>query len=84
MVELHDPGNKLRINEIFAFVSVDNNGNEGVCGFSTPEGMMPLIAADPERVESLRVIAKQLAGMTDKKIQLIKFTVREDMEVIER
>lgn len=80
---VYDPGNNYKISEIFAFISTDNDGNEGVCGYSTKAGMLPMIGADMARIETLRPMAKALAGMTKKKIQLIKFKVREDLEVIE-
>jgi len=86
MTLIHNPPNKLRIDEIFCFISVDDDGNEGVCAFQAGATMMPMMGADLDRVESLRPIAKQLARMqyfTDKKICLIKFTVREEMEIIE-
>lgn len=86
MAVISNPPNKLRIKEIFAFVSEDEHGDEGICAFSTPAGMMPMIGADPERIEDLRPIAKLLAGQkqfTNKGIKLIKFTVREDLEVIQ-
>jgi|SRR6266849_5113092 len=83
---IHNPPNKLHIDEIFMFISVDDDGNEGVCAFQTASGMMPMIGADLDRIESLRPIAKQLAGIqeyTGKKIRLVKFKVREEMEIIE-
>ena len=48
------------ITELYAFVAMDNeDGNEGVMGFMTDQGMMPMIGADLKRVESLTSIADQ-------------------------
>ncbi len=86
MTLIHNPPNTLRIDEIFAFISVDDKGNEGVCAFVNGTQMVPMIGADMKRLESLRPIARQLAGQeefTGKKIRLVKFKVREEMEIIE-
>lgn len=57
----------LRITEIFAFVSKDKEGNEGIMGALGDDGMwVPLIGADQERVDSLIPIAdkiKEITGM---------------------
>lgn len=46
------------ITKLYAFVSVDNeDGDEGIIGFQTGPGMMPMIGSDMNRVESLRKIA---------------------------
>lgn len=57
----------LKITEIYAFISKDKNGNEGIMGVKQIDGSwMPLIGADIERVESLVPVAdkiKQLTGV---------------------
>lgn len=82
---VHDPKNSVdRIDTIYAFISSDETG-EGVCGMPLPNGsgILPMIAADEKRLESLRPIAQMLASFTKKKIKLIKLSVREDLETIE-
>ena len=78
-----DPGNYLgRIEHIWAFLSVDEGG-EGVC--AAPMGELPavpLIAADEARLESLQPLARQIANVFGKPVQLAKFTSREDVETI--
>jgi len=55
-------GKFLRITELYAFVSKDENGHEGIMGFQTPDGnMMPMIGADVERVESLKPYADMIS-----------------------
>ena len=50
------------IKELFAFVTTDNNdGDEGIMGFDTGRGMMPMIGADMARVDSLRKTADLVA-----------------------
>jgi hypothetical protein len=77
-----DPGYNLeRIDHIWAFVSFDDGG-EGVCAAPMGGlGMVPLIAADPARVESLKPIAAHIAKSFGKPVRLVKFTSREEIEV---
>lgn len=60
-------GRFLKITEIYAFISKDKNGHEGIMGFQMSDGnMTPMIGADIERVEQLRPYAdvvKEKSGM---------------------
>jgi hypothetical protein len=70
----------LKIEEMFAFVATDKDG-EGVIGMQMPDGAwMPFVGADMERVESLKKMAKQIGRASHKKITLLKFTKRETVE----
>lgn len=80
---VHDPGNKLRIDQIWAFVSVDEKGDEGLCAFQSSMGWTPLIAADEARLESLRPVAQRIADASGKPIRLLKFSTREIVEEIQ-
>jgi hypothetical protein len=84
MTVLHFPPNKqLRIDEVYLFVSVDEGG-EGVCAAPLfgDGSVVPLIAADKTRVESLLPVARKIAKASGKKVRLIKFTSRTEMMVI--
>jgi hypothetical protein len=73
----------LRIDEIYVFIAQDTDG-EGLPAFLAPNGMfMPLVCADKARVDSLREKAKEIAAQTGNKITLCRFSVREEIEVIE-
>jgi hypothetical protein len=77
---LHVPKNELpRIDCLWTFLSIDDDGNEGVCAASLmgPGTIIPLIAADEKRVESLMPVAQQLAAESGRIIRLVKFTSRE-------
>ena len=74
---------------MFAFVSEDENGNEGVVGMSMPDDkdinkmvILPLVGADLERIEQLTPYAKQISNQTGKTIRLITFGVRNDLLTI--
>ena len=74
-----------KITEIYAFVSQDESG-EGVVGVTMPvngrETFMPFICADKERMEQLKPIAVEMTKQSGKKIKLIKFTNRKDIETL--
>lgn len=77
-----EPENTYRITEMWAFISQDDNGNEGILGFDSPLGISPMMTTSPKVLESFRPIAVALASETGKKILLIKLTHRTDVEEI--
>ena len=65
---------KLKIEQMFAFVSCDEAG-EGVIGFKGSDGWMPMVGADMDRVKSL---LSMVVGMgVDFKV--LKFEGRVDI-----
>lgn len=73
-----------RITELFAFVAVDHDGDEGVIGFRHPSGdWLPLVGADMERIESLKPFAMKTAAASGKPVKLLRFKVREEIETLE-
>lgn len=84
MIEIKTGPNYLKIDSIYAYISEDENGNEGICGAMMPNGMfMPLVTCDSELVGLLKPYAKAINDHSKKKIKLIKLNQREDLEVIE-
>lgn len=78
-----------RITEIFAFIAEDEGpDDEGVAAWVSPfpplgGTWVPLVGADMERAESLKPYAKLIATAMGKRIRLVRFSVREELEVIE-
>ncbi len=82
---LHNPGNEQPIEELYAYISVDQNGNEGLCA-------APLLDSEPttplvfgyERValKFLPVVEAIQKLAPDMKIRLVKFTNREVITTI--
>jgi len=75
------PTNYLkRIDSIYAILSIDEGG-EGVVGapIGPDSSMVPLIAADKERLKDLKVIAEQLAKQLGWKMKIVRFTTREEI-----
>lgn len=83
-VVLTPPNTMPRIGAIWAYLSRDSHGNEGLCAAPIgPGGMtVPMIAADQARLESLTPIAEQLAAMTGVTIVLVEFTTRTELREI--
>lgn len=67
------------IDEMFAFISVDEYG-EGLVGTLTRTGWMPLVGADMSRVDSLRKMAQQVARDSGRDVKLVRFSNRTELE----
>lgn len=81
---IHDPGNHLlRIDAVWMAISVDENGNEGVCAAPLQGMTVPLIAADEARLPFVRDMAQQIAKLTGKRVKLIRLHQRTEVEVFE-
>jgi hypothetical protein len=80
---VHIPKNIIRIDAIWAFVSVDPEDNtEGVIAgpLMGPGSIVPFIAADEKRLASLRPLAQKLAKQIGRPVRLLKFSTREVIE----
>lgn len=82
---LMQPKNTMpRIDEIWAFVSVDpNDGNEGIIAQTMGDTWMPFVAADKARLDALRPIVEHLVHKRGITVKLVKFTQREEIETLE-
>jgi len=70
---------KLKINEMFAFVAEDEEG-EGVMGMTISGGIfMPLVGADMLRVTSLIPAADKISRAANRPYRILKFSTREDI-----
>lgn len=75
-----------KITEMFLFIAEDQGPeDEGVAAFFDRLSgvMLPLVGADMARVASLRSVAQMIARETGKQIKLVRFSLRENLEVIE-
>lgn len=81
---VHDPGGTgFVIHELWAYVAVHADSDEGVIGASINGMVMPLVAADRTRLDELRPYAERAAAFAGKPVKLVRFTAREDVETIE-
>ena len=70
-----------RIGSVWLFVSVDENGDEGVCAFMGSTGWMPMVASDEQRRDLLIPIAREIAQARGIKVVMRRFSVGEDEQV---
>ena len=71
----------LKIEEMYALIATSEEG-EGLTGMQVGNMMMPMVAADKERVDSLRQAAQHISNVSGKEIKLVRFSLREELEVI--
>lgn len=72
-----------KITEMFAFIAEDTGpDDEGVAAFNVGEAWYPMVGADWDRVDILKDIAKGIALRTGKELKLVRFTTREEIEII--
>ena len=78
------PGQGQAIEAMYAWVATEPDGGEGVCAMNIPAlgGMVPLIGADIDRIKSLRPYAEQTREITGYPVRLVRFSAREDLEVL--
>jgi len=73
--------NYLKIDQIYAFVSVDpEDQNEGIIAMNMNGTAMPLIAADKARLKSMRPIAQETAIRSKTRVMCLKFSSRTELE----
>ena len=65
-----------RIDELYAFIAMHADGQEGICAFRHGEVMLPMVAADWQRVESLLPMAERIAQESGLTITLARFATR--------
>ena len=70
--------------EVYAFVTKDREGNEGVVTIINPTGQMqPLIAFDDAQLDLMKGASQQIANETKQDIKMLKFTAREELDIFE-
>lgn len=69
------------ITEMFAFVAIDEDGDEGLLGTKMGDSWYPLVGSNMARVELLKPIAKNIAKIVGEKVRLKKFKFVEESEV---
>lgn len=72
----------LKVDQMYAYVSVDDDGDEGICGIRTGMGWMPMVGADMARMLSLRNHAELVAQESGRTVRLVRFGVRELLDTI--
>lgn len=61
-MNIHNPGNKKPYDKLWAILSVDKNGNEGICAINTPIGPQVAITGEQKLLDMyIDVISKESA-----------------------
>lgn len=77
------PDQGASIAEIYCYVAIDKDGNEGICGMFTGMGWMPLVTGSWRICEKLKLHAKEIARASpETKIVLRKFGQAVDLETL--
>jgi hypothetical protein len=76
------PRTGQKIERLYAWVATEPDGGEGVCGAYVPElgGLVPLVGADRERIESLRDHAAITRKASGYPVRMVEFSTRTNME----
>jgi len=72
-----------RIAKVLVGIVVDDDGTEGVPAFRAGQSLIPLVVTDPKRLDHLVVMAQETADQTGKPVQLLEFTGRGSLQVVE-
>lgn len=72
---------KLKIEAFYAFVANDEKG-EGLIGMEINGSWIPFVAADEDRINSLRPLAIDIAKRSRRTVRLLKFSERTQVEII--
>lgn len=77
---MNDP---FKITELWAFVSVGRDGDEGVCGFHSEDGVFwPMVCADVARLRTYFPIAEDISKKSGRKIEVRRFTDMKTVSVV--
>ncbi len=72
------------VNELYVVLGKDSDGNEGVAvGISKDTGATEPLIGGRHRIPRILGLAQALANDSQRKLQLVKFTVRGNLETIE-
>lgn len=73
----------FRIQHIHAITAIDPNfDDEGIGGYMTRNGPVPMIASDDVRLEKLIEMAQEMSNQTGTKFKVVRFSIREDLQEI--
>jgi hypothetical protein len=72
--EIHDPGNEMQIGELFVFMSIDKNGNNGiVASILQGLGSTPLVTDSARTAEKMKPMAEEIARRTGRTVGMFRF-----------
>ena len=71
---IHDPGNDARIDRVYVFMSIDDEGRNGIVAESAPGlGTTPLVTGSLRTAEMMKTLAQEVARKTGKPVGMFVF-----------
>ncbi len=72
--------NEAPITELFAFISVDDKGNEGICATAMGDGVWLAMVTSKQRIaEMMKPAAEDIARQGGKTVKLIRMSARAEL-----
>lgn len=71
------------IGKLRAYISIDDDGNEGIVAWFGPTGWRPLVGGYEDKFDKLEELARMVANSTGKPVHVIEFTTRTQVGVIQ-
>lgn len=72
------PNIPKKVTELYAFICVEDSGDEGIMAFTAPSGVtLPMIGADMARVNALRPIADKMSKHYNRFYEIKYFVLKE-------
>lgn len=68
-----------KVTELYAFICIDDDGDEAVPGVQMQGVWHPMMGADLDNAESFMDFAQQIANDTGKPIRILRFTQFEQI-----
>lgn len=81
-MEFLDTGpNEAPITELYALISIDEKGNEGICSHHLPNlGITtPLVTSKKRVAMQLNELAQKIANLSGSKVQMVRFTRADNL-----
>jgi hypothetical protein len=74
MTLIHDPGNTMQIDTLYAYMSIDAEGRHGILGdWVEGLGTMPLITGKRDLAKKMQPQAEKIAKATGRRVCLFAF-----------
>jgi hypothetical protein len=79
---IHNPGNEAKIERVFAFLSIDSQGRNGIVAEILPGlGSTPLVTGSRKTAQTMIPLAQKVADRTGMRIGLFTFRRVEGEEL---
>lgn len=71
---IHDPGNETTIEHVYVYLSIDDQGRNGIVAtIMSHLGSTPMVTGSPRVAEMMRPMAEQVAQLTGRTVGLFRF-----------